>query len=728
MRIMKKILYILAVAGVLFSSCSKDGSMPTRSDNALTISSSIATRASGTEWDDNDQIGVFASQGAEVYGDNVLYSTPTGGASVHFTASAEPIYYPHTGVLDIVAYYPYVESTTLTAYAVDVTEQSKPEDIDLLSAKISSQKSSMALNMDFHHRLSQVSITLKAGEGLTTADLAGTTVSVSGVVATASYDLQSDHITLGSAKEDISLNVTADGTQATGIVIPQSATDVSLLFDVPSYGILSTAINLLEFEAGKNHIFTVTVSEYELNLSDATIVAWDEDTEIGDDNLTADEARTIAQIIARPPTTNPWRIKTGDAPALGELDALYELLDEVSYNVDIIFVDAKRLEATSGGGETRAAMLRSVSAPALTEVGDYAFINLPALESVSLPNVTTVGYGAFADCSQLTEISLPKATRLDVFVFHSCYALETVSLPKVTEIENHTFQECVALKTIHLPEATTIGDGAFVRCSALEEVSLPKVTELGIGAFQRCTALKYVSLPELLEVAEYTFTYCEALETILLSKATIIGRQAFVGSPLLKDVYLPEAISIGYAAFYQCYALDELSLPDATTIEDHAFAYCTALTNVSLPEAITIGYGAFILNAFETISLPKATTLGAFAFENCTAMTSISLPEVTNIGNNAFNDCTALPELSLPKAIKIEHDAFPRCNALTELSIGTGYTAEPAAADIDINASVFDHAPLSQINLTVGYGEVSGKYWTPEVGGTRFGEFASVTK
>ncbi len=920
---MKKILYIIGVAGVLFSSCSVNDNecktTPTQSEE-LKIRSSITTRASGTTWDDNDQIGVFASQGSTIFGENIPFTTALGGAVGNFVADYTNIYFPNEGAMDVVAYYPFTASTTLMTYAVDVSQQAEPEAIDLMSASTSAEKQAEALELQFYHRLSKISVTIVAGDGVDATELSGISVKLSGTKLAGYYNLSTNEVSFDSsiAASDLDLEVSSDGSLATALLIPQAVNGTaSLTFNLPTYGDFALTLATDEYISGANHTYRIRVSRTGLDLTDSDIVDWNDTTAEGDDDLTVDDlSYTIAEIVASPPADTTWRIRTEDDTdehSEAEMDALFELLDNVANPIDIIFVDAKKITSRLVF-LPRAAMLRSVSAPVLTELGDFAFNDCVYMESISMPELTTVGQSAFNDCDALEAITLSKVTTIGLFAFSYCDALKTVTLPKAEFIDDGAFSMCGKLTSISLPEATTISNDVFSHCTTLETVSLPKATTIGNSAFVNCEALINVSLPKVTTIGGLAFSSCIKLPTISLPKATVLKEYAFSNCYELKTVSLPEVTEIGEYAFERCSSLSTLSLPKAIVTAANVFNSCNALNNLSIgtdystePTAediqfatntfdgapigninLTVGYGTVSADGkkwtpkasatefgdflsitggtpatpsgytidqievsaptenpwniltgetptasdmdrlravveaqstlidivfvdatsipapttahsttspLQSISAPKAKTIGANAFKNCRNLLSISIPEVTTIennafdgcwkmqgalslpkvetiGNTAFKDCRAITSISAPALVVVGNNGFRFCNAvtgdislpkaktlgnsvfegvksttielplaitmgsnvfsscinLTTLSIGTDYTSEPSASEINIAATTFGNVTVGQINLAVGYGEVSDKYWTPEVGGTQFGEFASVTK
>ena len=136
-------------------------------------------------------------------------------------------------------------------------------------------------------------------------------------------------------------------------------------------------------------------------------------------------------------------------------------------------------------------MLTSISLPAATHIGEWAFFFCSALTSISLPAATHIGDYAFNSCDALTSISLPAATHIGESAFDSCSALTSISLPVATHIHEKAFENCCGytypysgLVSVSLPAATHIGERAFESCQALREISLPAATHIGARAFE----------------------------------------------------------------------------------------------------------------------------------------------------------------------------------------------------------------------------------------------------
>lgn len=227
---MKKIL-LLSAAVALFAACSNDreqlasdgGSevlVPLRISGNIDVSTQVATRASGTTWDNYDAIGVYAKfsngnalstqcnalnaqytieTGASTYGD--FDSNPATDDTYNYRlfASTSPVYLPTNGnAIYVYAYYPY--KSTGTGYAEDdgdvnitVGGQGTTTDvrtmIDFMAAYETSSdrgtdgepgstpinKAHYTCNLLFEHKLTKLVFKLKQGTGFDDATIAGTT-------------------------------------------------------------------------------------------------------------------------------------------------------------------------------------------------------------------------------------------------------------------------------------------------------------------------------------------------------------------------------------------------------------------------------------------------------------------------------------------------------------------------------------------------------------------------
>ena len=108
----------------------------------------------------------------------------------------------------------------------------------------------------------------------------------------------------------------------------------------------------------------------------------------------------------------------------------------------------------------------------VTNIGNKAFFDYPALTSVEIPNsVTSIGESAFFQCMRLTSVTIGNSLiRIGKRAFDTCTALLSVEFPNsLTNIEESAFGNCFVLTSITIPNSvTSIGNNAFVNCMNLK--------------------------------------------------------------------------------------------------------------------------------------------------------------------------------------------------------------------------------------------------------------------
>ncbi len=304
---MRKLIYT-ALFLLLFASCDRDdGAYTELGSSELQITSSIATRASGTLWSAGDDIGVsmYLTATTTAYGtENRPYTTAT--TSGNFT-STTPLYFPAAGNVDLLAYYPYVDNVDfdLTAYELSVGGEQSEAEIDLMKAtKSEVQSISTAVDIIFYHKLSKLQITITDSETISASELYGGTMILSGAVTEGDYNLQTDEITLDTATDDIVATISSEGV-AEMILIPQTLSDAMLTFET-SKGIIYTVNLSAVFASGDQTCYTAKMSLVGANLSGATISPWGEDSDKLDDDMIAG----VDSGVAYDATTNSCNIYT----------------------------------------------------------------------------------------------------------------------------------------------------------------------------------------------------------------------------------------------------------------------------------------------------------------------------------------------------------------------------------------------------------------------------------
>ncbi len=199
---------------------------------AVQFAGKVTTRVVDNTWEDLDKVGIFMFESGSTLSDESVIDYSSNRKYAYSAAMSgfvpqtknDTIYYPQTGEVDFIAYYPY---GSVTDYAVEVStsNQTKQSAIDFLYSNNLQHisKSEETLTLQFEHQLSKLAFSISAGEGFSTGDLTGLKLYVDELVTLGSFDLATGTLT---ADESSSKNLTAlvsdDGTEAEAIVIPQA--------------------------------------------------------------------------------------------------------------------------------------------------------------------------------------------------------------------------------------------------------------------------------------------------------------------------------------------------------------------------------------------------------------------------------------------------------------------------------------------------------------------------
>lgn len=265
---------------------------PTPSEKmGILISTSMSSRATDDSFEEGDNIGLFVvnhnADGSATtlknsgnYIDNNKLTYHNGAWS-----SATPLYWKDESThADFYVYYPYsttipnVESMSFQIKA----DQSNPADYkagDLLIGKTTDVKPTRnAVNINAKHIMSQMVITLSAGNGFTESSLASADVHVkiNRLKTNATVHLATSEVTAtGDVTDIIPLK---DGTQYKALIVPQTVSEGNLItvnVDGRDFNLAKVA-NFNAFETGKRYNFTVTLSKTS-NGVNVGITKWEDD-------------------------------------------------------------------------------------------------------------------------------------------------------------------------------------------------------------------------------------------------------------------------------------------------------------------------------------------------------------------------------------------------------------------------------------------------------------------
>ena len=280
-------LFAFAALALSLAACTNDNEVmdngPVAARINAEISNAVATRASGTTWNENDRIGLT---GIGTQYDNVPYIM-NGGT---FKEDGEPIYFHTTEEVVFRAYYPYDENgKTLKATTDDEAQKNQPKIDFLYATGATASTHNPTVNFtdgtkaggkdcSFHHCMSQITLTFVAGDGVSFSAIQPESYTLSGLVLTGSFDT-----TTGIAKTDDGAQAAnldmPIGSQLTSSVIlfPQTVTALPLYVKYNGERYKAT-LNIPEsaLKAGNNYTWTVKVRNRGIEVSQATIAAWNE--------------------------------------------------------------------------------------------------------------------------------------------------------------------------------------------------------------------------------------------------------------------------------------------------------------------------------------------------------------------------------------------------------------------------------------------------------------------
>lgn len=271
------------MGAVTFTACNNDDEPVINNDKvavqfAAGIGGNVATgtpetRAAGTSWAALDEIGIFMvdagaltiSESAE----NMKYVTSSAGSSNTFLAdgTTNTIYYPSTGSVNFIAYYPWETGAVLgTPINVEIataqTAANQP-DFDLLYVKGTTaytNSSVGAVPLAFDHKLAKLVMNLEAGGG---ASLTNVSISIKGMFTKNTFSLGTGSFgatattPVAITPREITANASYDA-----IILPQYYASGVVTVEFTAGGDTYTwNVGAMTFAPGNEYVYTVTLSK-----------------------------------------------------------------------------------------------------------------------------------------------------------------------------------------------------------------------------------------------------------------------------------------------------------------------------------------------------------------------------------------------------------------------------------------------------------------------------------
>ena len=286
---MKTRFFALAALALALAACNNDNEILNNDGPvAARFIADIApaTRASGTTWTGGDRIGVTDIGNDTRYG-NVPFILKNG----KFEAEEKVIYIEDVKTHTFRAYYPYNAAGGTLAATTDATAQQNQPAIDFLFASgATGDKNSPVVSFtdktkdggednSFHHRMSRITLTIEAGDGVDFSVIKPERYTLDGLKLTGTFNTADGIATAddGAQTETLAMEL-ADGNLTSSVILfPQTAASLPLNVNYRSQNYRATlTVPEGALKAGNNYTYTVKVRNRGIEVSQATIAAWNE--------------------------------------------------------------------------------------------------------------------------------------------------------------------------------------------------------------------------------------------------------------------------------------------------------------------------------------------------------------------------------------------------------------------------------------------------------------------
>lgn len=287
---MKTRHFALAALALTLAACNNDNENlnggPVAAQFTADIYEAVSTRASGTTWTGGDRIGVTDIGNDTQYG-NVPFILKNG----KFEAEEKVIYIEDAETHTFRAYYPYNAAGGTLAATTDATAQQNQPAIDFLFASgATGDKDSPVVSFtdktkdggadnSFHHRMSQITLTFEAGDGVDFSQVKPERYTLNGAKLTGTFNTADGIATAddGAQAEALTIKL-ADGNLTSSVILfPQTAASLPLTVNYRSQNYRATlTVPEGALLAGNNYTYTVKVRNKDLEVSEATIAKWND--------------------------------------------------------------------------------------------------------------------------------------------------------------------------------------------------------------------------------------------------------------------------------------------------------------------------------------------------------------------------------------------------------------------------------------------------------------------
>ena len=238
-------------------------------------------------------MGVFAYRDGNSYFGKTEFANRNSEG--YFTAET-PVYWPVSGSLDFVLYAPFTGVTANSSSKDNlVFTKGLNEQLDLLYGKLTSAKSTDAVEVALHHALTRIDITVAGGSeiSLKGVELLNTTQSATGTYDGTNMVWSAEDADVNKLATSGNLYTVANSTPANGDALNSTAKTCRSFYVVPLYSekaqikltyrmngyandlTYSTDLETLTYDAvGKKYVYNFTIGASEIKLAPVVEQEW----------------------------------------------------------------------------------------------------------------------------------------------------------------------------------------------------------------------------------------------------------------------------------------------------------------------------------------------------------------------------------------------------------------------------------------------------------------------
>lgn len=272
---MKTRFFALAALALTLAACNNDNENlndgPVAAQFIADITPATRVNSEGTDWTDGDRIGITGAGCS-----NVPYVRESG----QFVPDGTTIYFQDTETHTFHAYYPYqAEGGTVT---VSTAAGKQGADIDFLFASGATGDThnptvSFTGDHAFHHCMSLIKFTFKAGDGVDFSQEKPASYTLSGLKHEGTFDTTTGTTAVTAENESPITMQLGGATTSQLIILPQEVTTspgLSVAYNDETYTITLPQPSTGKFDTGYAYTYTITLNNQSITVESPEITPW----------------------------------------------------------------------------------------------------------------------------------------------------------------------------------------------------------------------------------------------------------------------------------------------------------------------------------------------------------------------------------------------------------------------------------------------------------------------